>query len=185
MQLDKEILQHVNQMKEALVARRRDLHRHPEPGWTEFRTAALAAAELERLGYEVKTGEDAVARGSMMGLPPENVLREAQARAIREGAPETWVNRMTGGLTGVVATMRFDRPGPVVGLRFDMDANDVSETTDADHVPNQQGFASLHPGAMHACGHDGHTTVGLAVAEILAGLRDRLAGTVKLVFQPA
>ncbi len=185
MQLDQEIIQRVNQMKEDLIARRRYLHRHPEPGWTEFRTAALAAAELERLGYEVKTGAEAVARDSMMGLPPESVLQEAQARAIREGAPEPWVNRMTGGLTGVVATLRFPQPGPVVGLRFDMDANDVSETADASHVPNQQGFASQHPGAMHACGHDGHTTAGLAVAKVLAGLREQLAGTVKLVFQPA
>ncbi len=185
MELDEKIIQTVNQMKEELTTRRRDLHQHPEPGWTEFRTAGLAAAELERLGYEVKTGEETVARDSMMGLPGAEVLAEAQARALKEGAPERWVNRMTGGLTGVVATMRFSRPGPVVGLRFDMDSNDVSETTEASHVPNQQGFASCHPGAMHACGHDGHTTAGLAVAKVLAGLRDQLAGTVKLVFQPA
>jgi aminobenzoyl-glutamate utilization protein A len=81
--------------------------------------------------------------------------------------------------------MRFPRPGATVGLRFDMDSNDVEETDDGGHRPNAEGFASVNKNCMHACGHDGHTAVGLAVAEILASLKDELAGTVKLIFQPA
>ena len=185
MNLDKEIMRAADAMKDALIERRRDLHRHPEPGWTEFRTASLVATTLESLGYEVATGEEAVAKDSMMGLPSADVLRAAEERAVSEGAEPRWLERMKGGLTGVVGTLHFAKPGPVVALRFDMDSNDVDETDAPDHLPNREGFASLHAGAMHACGHDGHTTVGLAVANLLSERRDDLAGTLKLIFQPA
>ena len=185
MKLDQEIMQSADAMKDEMIARRRDLHRHPEPGWTEFRTAALVATTLESLGYDVAAGEDAVARTSMMGLPAPEILRAAEERAAAEGAEPRWLERMKGGLTGVVGTLRFAKPGPVVALRFDMDSNDVDETDAPDHLPNRESFASIHPGAMHACGHDGHTAVGLAVAKLLAERKDALAGTLKLVFQPA
>lgn len=185
MKLDQEIMQSADAMKDAMIAQRRDLHRHPEPGWTEFRTASLVATTLESLGYEVLTGVDAVARDSMMGLPSPEILRAAEERAASEGAEPRWLERMKGGLTGVVGLLRFANPGPVVALRFDMDSNDVDETESPDHLPNREGFSSLHAGAMHACGHDGHTAVGLAVAELLAERKDSLAGTLKLVFQPA
>lgn len=185
MKLDQEIMQSADAMKDAMIARRRDLHRHPEPGWTEFRTASLVAATLESLGFDVATGEDALARDSMMGLPSPEALRAAEERAAAEGAEPRWLERMKGGLTGVVGTLQFTKPGPVVALRFDMDSNDVDETDAPDHLPNREGFASLHAGAMHACGHDGHTTVGLAVAKLLAERKNDLAGTLKLVFQPA
>jgi amidohydrolase len=80
--------------------------------------------------------------------------------------------------TGVVALLEGERPGPVVLLRFDMDALPILEQTQAK-------YASLNPGVMHACGHDGHTAIGLTVARLLHQHRDELAGTVKLVFQPA
>lgn len=80
--------------------------------------------------------------------------------------------------TGVVALIEGATPGPVVLLRFDMDALPITEETGAD-------YASQNPGVMHACGHDGHTAVGLTVARLLNDHREELAGTVKLVFQPA
>jgi aminobenzoyl-glutamate utilization protein A len=66
-----------------------------------------------------------------------------------------------------------------------MDALDLVESSSPDHRPACEGFASINDGVMHACGHDGHTAVGLGVAEILARLKDQLRGTVKLIFQPA
>jgi amidohydrolase len=63
-------------------------------------------------------------------------------------------------------------------VRFDMDALPIVEETGAE-------YASQNPGVMHACGHDGHTAVGLTVARLLHARRDRLAGTIKFVFQPA
>lgn len=80
--------------------------------------------------------------------------------------------------TGVVAIIEGGKPGPVVLLRFDMDALPIHEETGA-------AYASQTPGVMHACGHDGHTAIGLTVAKMLHAHRDELAGTVKLVFQPA
>ena len=82
------------------------------------------------------------------------------------------------GKTGVVATLEGGRPGPVVLVRFDMDALPIQEETGAE-------YASQTPGVMHACGHDGHTASGLAVARILDAHKSELGGMVKFVFQPA
>lgn len=83
-----------------------------------------------------------------------------------------------GGSTGVTAVLKGGLPGPVIGLRADMDALEVTEATD---VP----FASKNPGKMHACGHDAHTAMQLGVAHVLCALKDELPGTVKFIFQPA
>ncbi len=79
---------------------------------------------------------------------------------------------------GVVGLIRGGRPGPCVGLRADLDALPVQEQTG---LP----FASQNPGVMHACGHDGHTSVLLGAAAVLVRLRPQLPGSVKLIFQPA
>lgn len=175
----------VKDMQGEMTACRRDIHKHPEPGWMEFRTASLVAERLSALGYELKIGEEAIDRQTMMGVPSQEKLVAEMKRAAKEGAKEEWLSQMTGGLTGIVAMKKFSDGGPVVALRFDMDANDVRESEEPDHFPMQEGFRSLHEQAMHACGHDGHTTVGLAVAKILASLQGKLKGTIKLVFQPA
>ena len=80
--------------------------------------------------------------------------------------------------TGVVGLIEGGRPGPVLAIRADMDALPIEEKTG---LP----FASSRPGLMHACGHDLHTTTLLGVAEVLKEMAPQLAGTVKLVFQPA
>lgn len=80
--------------------------------------------------------------------------------------------------TGVVGIIEGNGPGPVVLIRFDMDALPITEETGAP-------YASQTPGVMHACGHDGHTAVGLTVARVLHKYQDQWSGTVKLVFQPA
>jgi amidohydrolase len=82
------------------------------------------------------------------------------------------------GETGVVALLEGEQPGPTALVRFDMDALPIEEQTGAP-------YASQNPGVMHACGHDGHTAIGLTVARLLNAHRSELAGKVKLVFQPA
>jgi len=80
--------------------------------------------------------------------------------------------------TGVVGVLKGGRPGPVVALRADLDALPIQERND---VP----YRSRNDGVKHACGHDAHTTIVLGTAEVLAGLRAQLPGTVVFVFQPA
>ncbi len=124
----------------AIIEIRRDLHRNPELGFRETRTAALVAARLRALKFdEVRTGV---------------------------------------GVTGVVGVLKGGRPGPVVAVRADMDALPVPELID---VP----YKSLVPNVKHACGHDGHTSIALGVAEIFSRLRAELPGTVVFLFQPA
>lgn len=185
MNLDQKITELAADLQEKTIARRRDLHRHPEAAWTEFRTASFVASVLTKLGYEVKAGDEVIAEAGMMGVPKEAALEEHKKRALAQGADPAWVDKMAGGKTGVVGILKFAKPGPTLGLRFDMDANDANEALDDKHRPSKEGFCSINGGAMHACGHDGHTSVGLAVAEILVRLKGELAGTVKLVFQPA
>ncbi|MEO8835614.1 MAG: amidohydrolase [Caldimonas sp.] len=88
--------------------------------------------------------------------------------------------------TGVVGLLKGGRPGPVVALRADMDALPVEERTDVPFASKVRATWNGEPvGVMHACGHDAHVAILLGVATVLAGLRDRLAGSVKFVFQPA
>jgi amidohydrolase len=88
--------------------------------------------------------------------------------------------------TGVVAVLKGALPGPAILLRADMDALPVTERTDLPFRSTATGeFRGRTVGVMHACGHDAHTAILMGAAEILAGLRERLPGTVLFVFQPA
>jgi amidohydrolase len=134
-------------IEQKVIDWRRDIHQHPELGNQEKRTAALVAAHLKALGFEV-----------------------------REGVA----------VTGVVATLKGGRPGPVVALRADMDALPVKEEVNvpfASKARAKWGFANVD--VMHACGHDGHVAILMGVAEVLASMKAQLPGTVKLLFQPA
>ena len=111
---------------------------------------------------------------------PEMGLEEVRTAALVAAKLREWGIDVTEGVggTGVVGTVKGRLPGQrAIGLRADMDALAITEATGAPH-------ASQTPGTMHACGHDGHTTMLLAAARHLAATRD-FGGTVHLVFQPA
>lgn len=183
--MNSKILALVQGQKEEIVNRRRDFHKFAEAGWTEFRTASIVADTLHGLGFQVLTGEDVINKDAMMGVPSPQELERQISRALSQGANPEWVGKMHGGKTGVVGVMNFSHPGPTIAFRFDMDANDVVEAEIEEHRPWKDGFSSVNHGVMHACGHDGHTTVGLALARVIANLKDQFKGKVKLIFQPA
>ena len=88
--------------------------------------------------------------------------------------------------TGVVGLLKGGLPGPVVALRADMDALPVAEETDLPFASKVKAeWNGEQVGVMHACGHDTHTAILMGVAEVLAGLRAQLPGSVKFLFQPA
>lgn len=180
--IDKGILQ---KAQARAIDTRRDIHKHAELGLIEFRTAALVANRLNELGLDVSVGKEIMDESSVYGLPPEEAVAQGFERAVEEGADRALIERMRGGCTGVVGVLDTGRPGPTLALRADMDALPIVEHGGSDHVPAREGFLSIHEGVMHACGHDAHTAVGLAVAELLAANRDKLSGKVKFIFQPA
>ena len=88
--------------------------------------------------------------------------------------------------TGVVAVLKGARPGPVVGLRADMDGLPVTEEVDLPFASKAKGeYEGRTVGVMHACGHDTHVAIALAAAKILSDLKGQLRGSVKFIFQPA
>jgi amidohydrolase len=90
------------------------------------------------------------------------------------------------GVTGVVGLLKGDKPGPVIALRADMDALPIEEKNDLPFASKvKTTYNGKETNVMHACGHDGHTAILMGVAEILAGMKKELKGTVKFIFQPA
>ncbi len=101
------------------------------------------------------------------------------AKIVAETLSELGLEVKTGiARTGVTGLLETGRTGPNILLRSDMDALPVTEEN---NIP----FASQNPGVMHACGHDGHTAIGLTVARLLVKYREKLCGRVKFAFQPA
>ncbi|GHF38891.1 aminobenzoyl-glutamate utilization protein A [Amycolatopsis bartoniae] len=164
-----------------LITLRRDVHAHPEPAFCELRTAALVLSRLRELPVRVRTG--ALRLDGIPAYPDRATLDRFAGLAVESGADEADVTRLAAEGTAIVAELEGDRPGPTWALRFDMDALPVTEASDGGHFPAAQGFRSAYEGFMHACGHDGHVAIGLALAERLAG-RD-FPGTVRFLFQPA
>src|SRR4026207_241402 len=113
-------------------------------------------------------------------MHPELGFREIRTGGIVAKELESLGIEVTKGVgkTGVVGVLEGAKPGPRLVLRFDMDALPLRGETATE-------YASQNQGVMHACGHDGHTAIGLTVAKILHAHRDQLAGTIKFCFQPS
>lgn len=110
---------------------------------------------------------------------PEVSFKEYEtSNRVKEELDKMGVEYISVAGTGVVATIKGNKPGKTVALRGDMDALTVKELNNMD-------FKSHNDGIMHACGHDGHTSMLLGAAKVLNELRDEIKGTVKLFFQPA
>jgi len=136
------------ELEPAVIAYRRDLHRNPELGNREVRTAKVIAEHLRKHGWKVRKG---VAH------------------------------------TGLVAVLEGGKPGAVVALRAEMDALPVKEETGLPFASKAtaEWNGNKKTPVMHACGHDMHMAIVMGVAELLPRVRERLPGTVVLLFQPA
>lgn len=183
--MEKRVHSIVEELSPTLLKWRRDFHRYAESGWVEFRTASIVASTLQEWGFEVKAGREVIKPEARMGVPSEAFLRQQEQRALSQGAVAEWLPRLSGGFTGVVGILDSGRPGPTVAFRVDMDALDLQESADTDHLPAAEGFASVNANMMHACGHDAHTAIGLGLAYVLSRMKGDLRGRVKLIFQPA
>ena len=166
------------------INNRRDFHQYAERGCLELRTASIIARKLEKLGYEVLAGKEVMKADARMGLPPQKILDLTYIRAVKQGADEEYVEKVRDGFTGVVGILR-NGEGPIIAIRFDIDALGIIEDSNESHLPSKKEFSSCNKEAMHACGHDGHASIGLTVAKILMDIKKYLRGTVKLIFQPA
>lgn len=166
-----------------LVERRRFFHARPETAFIELWTAAAIAAELRRFGVRVRVGREAIDLAGVPALPTRDELDAAAARARAWGASDAELAPVLAGHTAVVADIEGDAPGPAVAVRVDIDALPLAESAAPGHRPAREGFASVEPGVMHACGHDGHIAVGLELARRLASSGP--AGRVRVIFQPA
>lgn len=166
------------------IQTRRHIHKYAEVGWLEIKTAALICQTLEKLGYEVLYGQSIMKKDARMGLPSSTTFKINEKRAIQEGVDIKYINIFKDGMTAVAGILK-NGDGPTIGIRFDIDALGLVEEKSSSHFPFQQNFISCHPGSMHACGHDGHTAMGLTTARILMDIKEHLHGTIKLIFQPA
>ena len=96
------------------------------------------------------------------------------------------VQENVGGIPGVIGTLKGAKPGPTAALRADMDALPVTELVDLPFKSTVRTvYNGVETGVMHACGHDMHTAMLMGTAEVLAGMKSRIPGTVKFFFQPA
>lgn len=166
-----------------MVQFRRQIHKRPEEGWTEFETMNIVVKHLRELGFKVEMGTKAINPKFVMGRDPELVAKAMQ-RAKEHGVSQEFLDE-TEGYTGCVGIWETGRPGPVTMFRHDMDCVIVQETDDPKHESNVGHYCSERDGLMHACGHDAHTSVGLGVAHWIVDHKDELCGTIKLLFQPA
>lgn len=185
MTVTQDMFKMAEEMEPELIATRRDFHEHPELGFEEMRTSSLIARKLTEMGFdEVLVGRDVCDDKTRMGVPAQEELDAAYQRAEAEGGDPEFLPAAKDGFTGVIGILHCGE-GPTVALRFDIDALPIQETHDKGHFPADNGFASIHEHTMHACGHDGHATIGLGTAKVLMHYRDQLHGTIKFIFQPS
>lgn len=145
--MSKEIDAAASRIMPKVIEWRRHIHKYPELGNQEVKTAKYVEDHLRKLGMEVRTG---IAK------------------------------------TGVVGILRGAQPGPVIGLRADMDALPVTERNALAFASKERAvFNGQNVGVMHACGHDSHVAMLMGAAEVLAGMKDKIKGTVVFIFQPA
>ena len=122
-------------------------------------------------------------KASIQGRDEKDVERAIE-RALEHGVSQSFIEK-TGGYTGIRGILDTGRPGPTIAIRADLDAVPVQESSAEEHEAVKGNYVSEIPGVMHACGHDAHTSILLAVAEWAVRNKEHLVGKYKFIFQPA
>ncbi|MBR0573451.1 MULTISPECIES: amidohydrolase [Pasteurellaceae] len=186
--MDKIAIQ-VQSLEKEMIKNRRFFHSHPETGWFTFFTTAVIANEMEKLGFNIKMGREVVVPEQRLGLGSKEECQFAilRAKQLLNKDQEKFLDIMEDGLTGLVAEIDTKREGKVLAFRFDIDGVDVTESKEESHRPFKEGFNSDIAGITHACGHDGHITIGLALAlaKLIIQNLDDFNGKFKFIFQSA
>ncbi|MCK9224754.1 MAG: amidohydrolase, partial [Candidatus Muirbacterium halophilum] len=182
--ISQKIIEITDEIDSKIINYRQDFHKYAETAWLEIRTSSIIAQALDNLGFDIKLGREIINKDSRMGLPSQEILDENYKRALNQGAIKKYAEKLKDGFTGVCGILKNGN-GPVIALRFDIDALEINETNNLDHIPNIKKYSSINENSMHSCGHDTHASVGLGVAEVISKLKDKIKGTIKLIFQPA
>lgn len=161
---------------------RRMFHKNPEIGFAEFWTTARICEYVSQLNCDLLYGAD------LFDNFPEPALLKKWDKQMYESAKEQykgdkWISKLNG-RTGLVAIIRGKQAGPSICFRFDIDGLPIEESNEESHIPFMEGFNSTNK-YMHACGHDGHITMGLGLAKKLSENTEALKGTYYIMFQPA
>lgn len=161
---------------------RREFHKIAEPGWLEIQTTIKIINYLKSYGYNVKYGKD-IHSDNRMGLPTKKQRKE-YIDSLNLNV-DFDISEILEGYTGAVATIDTGVEGPTIGIRFDIDANEIEESLDENHIPYKENFRSQNNFAMHACAHDGHIAIGLSIAKWIMEEKNNLKGKFIIIFQPA
>lgn len=183
----KKIEEKIEEIFSEMVKTRRYLHSHPETGWFTFFTTATIAKKMKDLGYTLKMGREVVKPEARQGLGSKEQMEEAldRAKSLLNVNEQEYLKVMEDGLTGLVATIDTQRAGPCTAFRFDIDGVDVKESCDTSHKPQKDGFRADVDFVTHACGHDGHTAMGLGLAKLIKENLDDFVGKFVFIFQTA
>ena len=165
-----------------MINLRRYFHHIAEPARLEFKTTDKIIQELRDLDIELHYGKE-IYFDDRLGLPDEKIACEYKNNVNLKTTDKS--DEILDSYTGLIAVIKGTKKGNNIGFRFDIDANDIHESDDIDHIPNKEGFRSTNDFAMHACGHDAHMAIGIAFTKYLAKNRDSLNGNYVVVFQPA
>ena len=158
-----------------------------------FAATSVRAQRVDAIQSEIDRRAAAIAekvtawRHDIHSHPELSFQETRTAKLVADHLKSLGLEVQTGvGGNGVVGILRGGKPGPVVALRADMDALPVVELVDVPYKSTvRTTYNGQDVGVMHACGHDMHTAILMGTAEVLAGMKAQIPGTVKFFFQPA
>lgn len=169
--------------KNYLIKNRRKYHQFPELGFLEMQTTIEIIKELRSFS----SGTISYGRkihSNRMGLPKAKEIKK-HFEEIPNKDVDFDLSDIALGYTGAIFDFDTGKKGPKIGFRFDIDGLALKESSSPSHLANKLDFRSKNPNTMHACGHDGHISMGLALAKYIVDNKDALTGSYRIIFQPA